>query len=135
MDVSRPDILGGRQAAESLMTDTCTVRDAPTSGPMDPVTGDTPEVPGAVVYSGKIKIQSFDPYEQSPDGGDHKFIVQRYILHFPVSATRMLEDYRVLITGSETDPHNVGRLFRVAAPQSKTYSTAQRVNSEELVGR
>lgn len=118
------------------MVDSCEVREPATDGVFDPVTGETPVVAGSLVYSGKVKIQNTDAvYERLSEAGGHEFVVQRYSLHFPVSAPRILEDHRVTITGSLLSPHNVGRVFRVASPSEKTFSTAQRVNADELTGR
>lgn len=118
------------------MVDTCEVREPSTDGAFDDATGETPIVPGALVYSGKVKIQNTDAvYERDAEAGGHQFVVQRYSLHFPVSAPRIVEDYRVTITASPVSPHNVGRVFRVASPSEKTFSTAQRVNADELTGR
>lgn len=129
-------IARGRVRAEDMMVDTCEVREPSVDGEFDPATGETAVVPGALVYSGKVKIQNTDAvYERASDAGGHQFIVQRYSLHFPVSAPRIVEDHRVTITGSLVSPHNVGRVFRVASPSEKTFSTAQRVNADELTGR
>lgn len=126
----------GRRLAESLMVDTCEVREAATLSVMDPATGIVTDTPGALVYEGNFKIQFGNAvYERAVEAGGHQFLVQRYQLHFPVSAPRILEGHVVEVTVSDLAPHNVGRKFRVASPTEKTFATAQRVNAEELVGQ
>lgn len=134
--ISASDLARFRALAESLMIDTCTVHEASTSGTtMDPDTGLIVVTPGDLVYSGKVKIQfGTAVYERAVEAGGHQFLEQRYQLHFPVSAPRILEGFVVVITASPVSPHNVGRTFRVASPTEKTFATAQRVNADELVG-
>lgn len=125
----------GRALAEDLMLDLCTVREPPTSSTMDQTTGEIIETPGALVYSGKFKIQDADNMDRESEAGGHQFVTARWRLHFPSSAPPIVEDHRVVCTAAAVTPQNVGRRFRVAAPGVKSLGTSQKVPAEELVGR
>lgn len=121
----------GRRAAERLMVDACVVREPSTFGEMDPGTGLRPETPGATVYTGKCKVQTFEAHESTPESGDHVYSVQRTQVHLPAT-TEVDVDQIVTITASVLDPNLVGRQFRVAAFLHKTFATANRVQVEEV---
>ena len=105
-----------------------------TVGDPDPDTGRPPRTPGAVQYDGPFKIQSFQPYETKPEMGGHTTAVQRYRIDIPVGSQRVREGAMGIVMESESDPSNVGRRFRAAAPFGKTYASAQRLPVDEIVG-
>lgn len=122
-----------RRDAESLMVDTVTIRAESTTGSMDPETGEHTSTPGAVRYQGKGKFQDRQVQERGAESGAHEFITVRQEVHIPVGV-KVLEGDVVTWDASPNDPSNVGRVFRVAAPQGKSWSTAQRVPVDEIVG-
>lgn len=124
--------LAGRRAAERLMVETCTI------GRQSGLTTDqtTGKVTPAYeqVYSGPCKVQTFTNREIFKDGGEHQFIVQRYELEIPFSATGVRTGDVATITSSQLDPDMPGRQYRVAALLNKSFATARRLSVEELTG-
>lgn len=113
------------------MVDTCVIRAPSTFGDMDPDTGVRPETPGAVAYSGRCKVNTFEPHESTPESGDHVFTVQRNQVHIPATVTVPV-GHMVTITAAQLDPNLVGRVFRVAAILHKSMATANRLQVEEV---
>lgn len=126
-------VLRGRRRAESLMVDACEIRTKPTTGVLDPVTGTRPEQPGALLYSGKCKVQTYEAHEQTPQSGQHAYTVQRYYVHIP-AAVDIPVDARVTITASVLDPNLVGKTYRVAGGLHKSMATANRLLVDEVTG-
>lgn len=124
-------LLAGRVAAERLMLDTCTIHDG--SGGFDPESGE-PTL-GEPIYSGRCKVATYEPYERNPEAAGGTLTIQRYSVHVPVARTET--DYRpdeghvVTITAAESDPHLVGREYRVVALLHKSHATAYRLGVEE----
>jgi hypothetical protein len=121
----------GRRTAEALMVDSCTI-----VRPGDPVTdpntgGVTP--PATVVYTGKAKVQPYEPYERNPEVAGAVMTVQRYAVHIPVGSYEPKIGDVVEVTAAMFDPQMVGNTFRVAALLHKSMSTAYRLAVEELV--
>jgi hypothetical protein len=123
----------GRIAAEKLMVDSCEIRQPAVRGDLDPVTGLRPETPGALAYSGKCKVQTFEAHESTPESGDHQYSVQRTQVHLPAT-TEVTVDQIITVTASVLDPNLVGRRFRIAAFLHKSFATANRVQVEEVTG-
>lgn len=115
------------------MVDRCVIRELSAWGEMDDATGERPEVPGAVVYSGNCKVQTYEAHESTPDSGDHVFSVQRLALHLPATV-EVRVDQIATVTASVLDPHLVGRKFRVSAFLRKSFATANRVQVDEITG-
>lgn len=115
------------------MVDACVVREPSTFGEMDPGTGLRPETPGAVVYTGKCKVQTFEAHETVSESGDHVFSLQRLQVHLPAT-TEVDVDQIVTVTSSVLDPNLVDRRFRVAGFLHKSFATANRVQVEEVTG-
>ena len=123
--------LRGREAAEALMLDACTV-----TRPGDPVTDpDTGSVtPGStLVYSGPCKVQQTISQASNPSAGGHSFTVQDSRVDFPVTAGPLAVDDVVTMAASVLDPQMVGRVFRVTELFHKSYATAQRTTVSEVV--
>lgn len=121
----------GRRKAESLMLDACAIRLPDTEGDLDPDTGTRPVVPGAVLYSGKCKIQTYEAHEQTPKSGEHTYTVQRYYVHIPATV-QIPVDARVTVTASVLDENLVGRVYRVAGGLHKSMATANRLIVDEV---
>lgn len=115
------------------MVDGCEIREPSTFGELDPATGLKPETLGAVAYSGKCKVQTFEAHESTPDSGGHQFTVQRYSVHVPATA-QVDVDYMVAVTSAALDANLVGRRYRVAGFLHKTFATANRLQVEEVTG-
>lgn len=113
------------------MVDACVIRAPSTTGDMDPDTGLRPEVPGAVVYAGNCKVQTYEAHEANPESGDHVFSVQRSSIHIPATV-EVPVGHLLTVTASVLDPNLVGRRFRVSAVLHKTFATANRLQVDEV---
>lgn len=120
-----------RSYAESLMVDSALVSRADLSQEPDPLTG---EPVWGRVHSGRVKVQAYSPYEQSPVVGDHSLVTQRYLVHFPMGSFDPRVDDVVEITASQHDSTLAGRRFRITAPFGKSFLTARRMYAEEVLG-
>lgn len=123
--------LRGRQAAESLMIDTCLVERS-LGEVTDPVTGVVSEG-WLTVYEGVCKVQGRQAQASSPVAGGHVFTVEQLMIHLPVSAQSRLDD-RVTIVTATMDPDLVGSTFRLTELARGTYRTADRWNVEAVTG-
>ncbi len=139
--ITSDDLAMFRADAESEMSDAVTITAKSTRNVMNPETGIREPVPGPVQYSGKGKIQERDVQERNAGGGAHDYVSIRQEIHIPVGArnpsgeiTKIYAGDVVRIDASPNDPSNVGRVFRVAAPQGKSKATAQRLQVDEIVG-
>jgi hypothetical protein len=123
----------GRAAAEAIMLDACTItRVTGEPGPIDPETGLRSPAPTATVYSGKCKVQTYEPHESARASGDHVYTEQRYHLHLPIGAGPIEVDDEALITAASADSELVGKTYRIAGLHSKTFATAQRLLVDEI---
>jgi hypothetical protein len=116
------------------MVDACEVRRV-TGSVTDPDTGAvSPSY--SVVYSGPCKMQSTPGAAagQSPEAGEHAFIVQALQLHVPVSAGPIVSGDVVVVTSAVNDAQLAGRTYRVTGEHHKTWATAQRLPIEEVQG-
>lgn len=113
------------------MVDACTVVELGR-----PVTDDDGNVtiPGEVMYTGKCKIATYEPYEKSPEVGGAVSTVQRYSIHVPVESFEPLPHQVAIITAARYDANLVGRQYRIAAPHSKSQASAYRLLVDEYVG-
>ena len=114
------------------MLDTCRIR-AVTGTTTDPVSGVVTPTYGPVLYQGKSKLQSQQPFPSNPDAGEHQWTPTPLYLHLPVtvSAAAVVPGLFVEILSS-VDTVNVGRQFRVRSNDRKTLQTAVRVLVEEV---
>jgi len=123
--------LRGREAAESLMLDACTVT-RPGEPVTDPDTGNV--TPGSTeVYTGPCKVQQTISQASNPSAGGHQFTVQDSRVDFPVAAGPLLVDDVVTMTSSVLDPQLAGSVFRVVELFHKSMATAQRTRVEQVV--
>jgi hypothetical protein len=107
-------------AAESMMTDTCTV--SRVSAGTDEDGYDT--TVETLVYSGRCKVRSYDPQTNEQVSVGSPTNTQRYIVHFPV--------------GTEVQDGDVVRVAGRARPlflrgsSDLTWQTAVRMQAEEV---
>lgn len=88
----------------------------------------------AVVYEGRAKVQSYEPYEQERTAGGATIVVQRVRVDFPVGALTLEPGDVVTVVGSPDDRLLEGKSYRVpgSAPY-KSLATAYRVFVDEVV--
>ena len=128
--VSAEDVLArGRRAAESLMLDVVRVSRASGRPVTDPETG-VVSTPSVEVYEGIGRVQGRATEAKTVDG------VQVYILsdltvQLPVSVEPVVDD-EVRVVESLTEPHLVGRTFRVKSAPRKSHATMTRCEVEEV---
>jgi len=113
------------------MVDACTVKT---------VTGKSTNASTGVVtptystlYTGKCKVQTYEPHERSPEVGGASVTVQRYAVHVPAEAFVPDVGQMVTVTACALDANLVGKRFRVVALLHKTFATAYRLGVEEVV--
>lgn len=121
----------GRVAAESLMSDACTLKRR---------TGVTEDADGVVTptyatpyYTGRCKVAAVNVQAATPQAGERAVTVLTMRVDVPMSVTGVATDDVVTITASALDPDLVGRTFRVAAPFHGSFKTARRLPVEETV--
>ena len=119
----------GRRVAEALMTDVVLVSRASGRPVTDPETG-VVSVPSVEVYEGIGRVQGRATEAKTVDG------VQVYVLsdltvQLPVSVEPVVDD-EVRVVESLTEPHLVGRTFRVKSAPRKSHATMTRCEAEEV---
>lgn len=125
-------LMGGREAAEALMVDACTIkrRSGQTS---NPTTGDVTDTYAAAHYTGKCKVQSREVEVATPEAGEQTVNTLTLRVDVPMSATGITAGDVVTITAAVYDPDLVNRSFRVVAPFHGSLKTARRLPVEEVV--
>lgn len=122
----------GRTAAEALMVDACDIRGEAT-GATDPDTGEWSETPGALLYSGKCRVQVQDSLmPQTPDYGGGEVTLQRTVVSIPATSASIPVGAVVTMTAAVHDPALVGVTYTVTAEHKKTHATARRLMCEEV---
>jgi len=123
-----------RAQAESLMTDTCTVRRDTGTTTIDPET--LQEVPVySTVHTGlKCKIQFPSNRATEVQIPGQQVAKSDLEWHIPIATTGVLTDDLVTMDTVDSvtgDPELVGKVFRVSGPFLKSYATARRFQIEE----
>lgn len=119
----------GRQAAESRMTDACTITRI-TRGAMSSsgVIAETSET----IYSGKCRVKTLDADASMAQAGGQQVVQQQLTLLVPVSfTTPLLPGDVATITASTFDPSLVGKTFRLRDIPYASQSTARRIRCED----
>lgn len=127
-------VAGARRIAEAHMVDECEIRRPDVVGALNPTTGAQPVTPGALVYSGKCKVFTYEPAETVSLSGQHAATVQRYRLHIPVATGGVQVDDVATITAATYDPQLVGNRYRVAGLLQMSLGRDQRLMVEEVTG-
>lgn len=128
-----PALARGRQAAESLMVDTCTIRRRGPGEHTDPLTGVvTPS--WQPIYSGKCRVQqsALGAASSPADVGEAAVRLVAFELQLPMTAVGLAEGDEVTITASVLDEDLDGRVFTVIGLAHKTHATARRVQVQEV---
>lgn len=123
--------LRGREAAESLMLDTCMIT-RPGTPVTDPISGDVTNTP-ITVYSGKCKVQSKDSATSNPEAGEATFTVVSRQVHIPANAADVKDGDVVTITASRLNAFTVGKQYRVAGFTPDSFDTAARMPVKEIL--
>jgi hypothetical protein len=124
--------LKARRRAERLMHDECEIRRPATLGPLNLDTGERDVIPGDLVYDGRCRAFTYEPFESTPESGQHVFTVQRKQIHIPVDAEGVQVNDEVSITLATLDPSLLGRTYRVAGLHHVTFARDQRLLVEEI---
>jgi septal ring-binding cell division protein DamX len=126
-------LVAGQSAAESLMTDTVTVRYATGTTTQDPVTGsETPVY--ADRFTSRCKVQTRTLQARQEEVGGRTATTVTVELHLPIStpAVEVGDLCEITAVGALSDVQLLGRTFRVVAPVAKSFATARRLDVEEM---
>jgi hypothetical protein len=124
----------GRQLAEALMVDTCTVSTWTGRTVQNETDGEEAKV-YAVDFTSKCKVQQRAANQvASPEVGGRRVAIDEVEIHLPVSAEQVVEGQVIEITavGALSDVRMLGRKFVVSSPMNKTHATATRLQVKEL---
>lgn len=114
--------------AETRMTDSCIVTRADSTPVLNETTG-LYEADDSAVYTGKCRVAS--PGTASiRELGDRPEMVNRTIVHLPVSASGFWTGDRVTITAAE-DQQLVGATYRVRSVLDSSQATSRRLDCED----
>lgn len=125
-------LLRGRQAAEALMRDACTVT-RPGPSTTDDLTGAVTSSP-STQYSGKCKVQQ-GAGGRRMDVGEVTQVMLGLRVDLPVVGSQTVavgDVVTITAVGSTSDPALLNRTFRVKDLLLKSYSTARRLGCEEV---
>jgi hypothetical protein len=124
-----PALLRARQAAESLMVDTCTIRrkSAPASSTVDATTSWTT----ITIYAGKCRFQQQAADARTEDEAEAYTRLLRLEVQLPMTVTGVRALDEVTCDTSKHDPDLPGRVFHVRDLAHKTHATARRIRVEE----
>lgn len=118
----------GREAAERLMTDTCTITRITGEYETDPETGqDVPVVED--VYSGHCKLQSTPQTGEHRESGESRLQVETPRLHLPYNTDLQPGDVAT-ITATETGNVSTDLKMTLTDLNRGTHRTSQRWNVE-----
>ena len=107
----------GQRAAESLMVESCIItRKVTVTDPIDHTTTTT----SAEVYSGKCKVQTYEPDAIDRVSAGRPVVTQEYRLHVPVGAG----PFEI---GDVAEVEGYPQPFRIDGLIKKTFQTAQRL--------
>ncbi len=122
-------LAAGRQAAEALMQDSCTIRRR-TGEVTDPETGIvTPTY--STIYTGRCRVQQQQAQARPETPGEAYVLMVRREVHVPMAVTGLRAGDEVLMTASAADPDLPGRTFLIRELFAKSHATARRLGVEE----
>jgi hypothetical protein len=123
----------GREAAESLMVDACTITRASTGAPVVNSNDGTltPQAP-VVVYTGKCRIQLPDTMDKPAETGGEYLSTQSALVSLPVTGSEAVTVGDVVtVTSSTLDVDLTGITYVVRGLHRKSHATARRLRCEE----
>lgn len=125
-------LTGGRDLAEALMVDGCTITRPGAGVPVfDPNTGTYPNADATPVYTGKCRVQLADSLDvRTQEFGALAVNLNRVTVSIPIDATDVQTEDVVTVTSAVHDPVLVGRDFTVQGVPAKTHATARRLEAE-----
>lgn len=118
----------GRQLAEALMVDTCTIRHR---------TGETTDENGTIVgtystvYTGRCRVQQATPASAPQDTGEAHVYLLRLEVQLPMTVTGLEVGDEIEVTASVHDADLIGRTFLIRDLAHATHKTARRVQCTE----
>jgi hypothetical protein len=123
-----------RAQAESLMTDSCTVRRATGETAQNEDTGTVGPV-YTDQFSSKCKVQARALAALTAEAGGRTATTVRLELHLPLSAgaAEVGDVAEITAVGALSDVHLLGRKFTITAPVAKSFATARRYEVTEVV--
>ncbi len=123
---------GMRAEAESMMRDSCVVRDpSAASQTWNESTGTYVTGAAPIVYSGKCRVRDASPSPGDVAAGEAAWTVRRVIVHLPVEGSGAVrQGHTVTVTHCPNDSAMVGLTATVAAFHAQTNSTARRLPCE-----
>jgi hypothetical protein len=124
--------LKARSRAERLMHDQCEIRRPSTLGELNQTTGVRAVIPGELVYLGKCRAFTYEPFESTPESGQHVYTIQRKQIHIPVDVTGVEVGDEVTFTAASLDDDLLGRKFRVAGIHNVTFARDRRLLVDEI---
>jgi hypothetical protein len=119
----------GRQFAESLMTDACTVKRV-TGRTFDESTGEHVDTL-TTLYTGACRVQMRGAARLA-DAGDTLAVIGQVVVSVPITSVGYAVGDLVTITSATYDSTLVGTTYRVREPFAKSQATARRLVCEEL---
>lgn len=122
----------GREAAEALMVDACSiVRPASGTQTYDPDTDTFTEPETSTVYTGSCRVR-LNQAGTEVSAGDDTLTQSGYIVSVPASTTTLVIGDVVVISSAASDASLVGMRLRVASIERGTNVTARRLMCEVL---
>ncbi len=122
-------LLAGRAAAESLMTDMCTVA-RPTGVPVLNETTQEYESATTTVYTGPCQLQSGATMSTVRGVGDALVLANRLTVKVPLSASGFQTGDKVTVTAAG-DSQLVNAVYTVRSISDKSHATCRRLEVEE----
>lgn len=123
--------LRGRQKAEELMVDTCTITrttNASANVETGRIVSDT-----VTIYSGKCRLKLPVAIARPEQAGEAQLFTQHPILSLPATTTGVQVDDVLTITASQLMPSLVGRKFHLRAVPGQSHMTAARFEIMEIM--
>lgn len=125
----------GRDLAEQMMVDACTIGRPSLTHTTDPTTGAV-SYPTTPLYSGKCRVQMMTGVrgDNLDLAGERAWVVQSAIISIPASVSGIRVGDMIHITASQMDPDLLERTYRVQDVTHKSFLTARRLICQEVTG-
>lgn len=122
--------LAGRNAAEQLMVDACTITRGTTGTTYDSDSDSYTTTPGAGVYAGRCRVKPRDNADRQVEAGGETVSLWPYVVSVPMAASGIDLDDTVTVTAAAMDPELVGLVLRVRDVPKGSTLTARRLGCE-----